>query len=121
VSKSGIPLYSNSLETTNNGLMTNLIMVGGKIIELSSIIRAIKLNPRKKIVKQNQLLILIEETIAYTLVILVTEENRTIRNKMLCFIRDFNVFYNLIPVEGLRDLEMNVPLKILIEKHFWEI
>ncbi|MHA2346714.1 MAG: hypothetical protein ACXACP_08365, partial [Candidatus Hodarchaeales archaeon] len=113
ISKSGIPLYSQSLKIAESELITNLVIIDREIIEMSSIIKAIRQALEQKITEQRNFKIMIEEGTHVIIAMLVKKENTLVREKMLCFIKDFELLFEDVLIKWKGDLEIFVPVKIL--------
>ncbi|MHA1942397.1 MAG: hypothetical protein ACXABI_16970 [Candidatus Hodarchaeales archaeon] len=120
ISKSGIPLYSQSLKIAESELITNLVIIDREIIEMSSIIKAIRQALEQKITEQRNFKIMIEEGTHVIIAMLVKKENTLVREKMLCFIKDFELLFEDVLIKWKGDLEIFVPVKILIKRHFYD-
>ncbi|MFW9997235.1 MAG: hypothetical protein ACFFD4_34645 [Candidatus Odinarchaeota archaeon] len=123
LAKSGFPLFSQPLQTRNAALRTNLILVDGVVVRISSIIREI-IRARAlqlKIVKQENHSVMIEEGTHVLVAIMVKEELKTVRKRMLGFIEDFESFFEDLLLEWKGDTDVFSPAKILVNKHFKQV
>jgi hypothetical protein len=120
ISKSGRPLYSQSMQRNEYGVNHNLILVKNEIVELSSIIEKIKQNVQLKVTETKNYKVMIDEGSHIILAMLVKTEIDNVREKMTNFIQDFELYFNELLIDWKRDTDIYSPAKILVSRHFEE-
>ena len=116
LSKSGLPLFSQPLQKKE--LEADVALAGGAIIGISSIINEITQVSGVRVIKQPNYCIMMEEGSQIILAVMVTEELKTVRNKMLDFVVDFESFFEELLQDWRGELKVFSPTKRLVEKHF---
>ncbi|MFW9993158.1 MAG: hypothetical protein ACFFD4_14035 [Candidatus Odinarchaeota archaeon] len=116
LSRSGLPLYSQPLQKRE--LEADAILAGGALIGISSLIREITRAPGLKVIKQDNYCIMLEEGVHVILAVMVTEELKTVREKMMDFVADFESFFEDFLDDWMGDTRVFAPARKLVEKHF---
>ncbi|MFW9993160.1 MAG: MFS transporter [Candidatus Odinarchaeota archaeon] len=116
LSRSGLPLYSEPLQTRE--LAADAILAGGAIIGISTLSSEITRASHLKVIKHENYCIMLEEGAHVILAVMVTEELKTVRDRMLDFIADFESFFEDFLADWTGDTRVFAPAKKLVEKHF---
>ncbi|MFW9994859.1 MAG: MFS transporter [Candidatus Odinarchaeota archaeon] len=116
LSRSGLPLYSEPLQKRE--LAADAILAGGAIIGISTLSSEITRATHLKVIKHENYCIMLEEGAHVILAVMVTEELKTVRDKMMDFVADFESFFEDFLVDWTGDTRVFAPARKLIEKHF---
>ncbi|MFW9991424.1 MAG: MFS transporter [Candidatus Odinarchaeota archaeon] len=116
LSKSGLPIYSQSLQQQE--LEADAILAGGALIGISALTNEITRASHLKVIKQEKYCIMLEEGSTIIVAVMVTEELKTIRNRLIDFVADFESFFEDFLVDWTGDTRVFAPTRKLIEKHF---
>jgi len=116
LSKSGLPLYSQSFKEKD--LESDMILTGGAIVGISSLINEITQTSKLKVIRQEKYCIMLEQSSDLILAVMTTEELNIIRDKMIDFLIDFESFFKDLIKNWVGDSLVFSPAKRLVEKHF---
>lgn len=123
--KSGIPIYSQEIKyggdsTSNIRENTTEELLSGTLVTVSSILDEISKSQKPlKVIKREELSILIEDYQNVLMVVFTSQELSKIREKMLLFLQEFNDFFEDALRLQVTDQTVFYPTKKLIQKHFF--
>jgi predicted regulator of Ras-like GTPase activity (Roadblock/LC7/MglB family) len=116
LTKSGLPLYSQSLQ--NEELKADVVLAGGALVGISSLSSEITQASHVKVIIQENYCIMLEEGQNIILAVMIREEVKLIRKRMIGFISDFELTFEKSLKERINDTEVFEPTKEIIEKYF---
>jgi hypothetical protein len=116
LSPSGLPFYSQQLQKLE--LEADVGLAGGAIVGISHIINEITQASNLKVIRHENHCIIIEEGLYTILAVIVTEELKIIRNKMLDFVVDFEAFFEDFLKDWCGNTRVFTPAKKIVEKYF---
>ena len=116
LSRTGIPLYSQSLQDQEP--VADAILAGGAIVGISTIVNEITKMKDLKVIKQENYCIMLEAGSHVILAVLTWKDLKIIRQKMIDFVSDFESFFSDLLKVWKGDMEVFLPSKRLVENHF---
>ncbi len=117
LTKSGLPLYSQSLQ--KDELKADVVLAGGALVGISSMASEITQAAHVKLIKQENYCIMLEEGEYIILAILIRNEEKSIRNRMQKIISEFETLHEReLKTDMISDSEPFEPTKTMVEKYF---
>jgi hypothetical protein len=116
LTKSGLPIYNQALQKEE--LKADVSLAGGALVGISSLSSEITQASHLKVIKQENYCIMLEEGSKIILAVLIKEEMKSLRKRMIGFISDFESNFKELLNEEIHDSDAFDPSKVNTEKYF---
>jgi hypothetical protein len=123
LSQAGLPLFSQALQPTVPSASpakekSDVALVGGALVGISSLIQEISQASRVKVIQQENYCIMLEQGQQIIVAVMTLEDLKTIRHKMQDFIEEFELFFGELIADWIGDTRVFSPAKQIANKHF---